>query len=356
MIPIRITYSGPPVWCGNEYGSVCSFNCDNTRILLIKVDKFVVMDGAGNYLFATAVDASAEPRWSRTEPHIFYAIRGNQLWRHDISRSDAAVIHTFSEYAAISGKGEGDLSEDGNHLALCGDGHDVFRYEISTDTKGPVFNSPPFDGLKISPDNHILLSKSDGIFVVDWGMKQLTTTNGHAAVCRGANGSEVLIYTSNLDNGIYAVLIADPSQRTLLCKLDWSLAVDISACNSGFCLVSTYGANAVGPYANQILKVPLDGSGVSILCPTFSNAVSYTAQPKASLSHDGSRFVFSSNGGNVTVPDWCDTWLGILDPPIASLTEMDYAALEGRKWRQEVELEVRNGKMVVTSFREFDRT
>ena len=50
----------------------------------------------------------------------------------------ASPVHTFAEYAVINGRGESDICFDGDHLVLVGNHQDVFVYDISTDTKGPV--------------------------------------------------------------------------------------------------------------------------------------------------------------------------------------------------------------------------
>ncbi len=41
----------------------------------------------------------------------------------------------------VNGRGESDICFDGDHLVLVGDYQDVFVYDISTDTKGPVLTT-----------------------------------------------------------------------------------------------------------------------------------------------------------------------------------------------------------------------
>lgn len=315
VTPVQITKSIPPKWVGNEYGSVCAFNSDNSRILLIAVDHFVLLDGLGVFIKDLPIGASQEPRWSG-DPSVFYYLSAQTLMRYDLVVGQSSLVRYFPEYSKISGRGESDISADLDHLVFCGtrlDGtEEVFVYEISTNKKGQVFpQTVPFDGLKIGPLNQIILSRSDGIWIVMDTPRQITQSNGHVAVCSDEDGSSILVWTNNQDNAVYKVRL-DNGEKTKLLDLNWSLAVDISACNQ-FALVSTYGKDAEGLYANQILKVEFDGR-IDSLCATGSRAIDYNAQPKASLSRDGSRFVFSSNSGNMT-PDYCDVWLGIISTP-----------------------------------------
>ena len=49
----------------------------------------------------------------------------------DTSNGALNVVHTFSEYSAISGMGESDISFDGDHFVFAGDRRYVFVYRIS---------------------------------------------------------------------------------------------------------------------------------------------------------------------------------------------------------------------------------
>lgn len=363
--PKQITHSTPPGWTGVEYGSICPFNADNSRILLVRRDHFGLYDGSGTFLKDLTIPASAEPRWSRSDPNTFYWIRGNRLIR--TAGPTETIQHTFNEYPEYVGDqqngitmcGEADISEDGDHLVFAnGTRTEVFTYQISTDTKSkPIPTLGGLDGLKITASNQIIMSNDKGIWLVDQtATKRLTPVNGHAAVCRDNTGDDCLVWINANDplppsdhqNCIVKIRIAD-GKPTYLLNLNWSLAVDISACRS-FALVSTYGNQASGQYANQILKVMLDGSGTEVLCDTGSVAISYNAQPKASLSRDGKRFVFSSNNGKTADPNYCDCFLGTIDsaPPPSTLKEIDFTGQDGKEW--EWHFKVVDGKMTVRIF------
>lgn len=371
MLPItRLTTSIPPLWHGNEYSSVRCCNSDCSKILIIAVDHFICLAGDGTFLKDLPIGASQQPRWSRKDPSIFYFVLGSQLRQMNVVTGSQAIVHTFDEYTAITGKGESDLSADGDHMVFAGDDRDVFVFTLSTGLKGPVYpQTEAFDGLKITPDNHILLSRArdphsevDGIYLVDEGMRRLTSYDEHAAVGRGTDGSEILVWVrADTWNGIEKIRIAD-GQTTPLLQLDWSLASNVSLTDSGLACVSTYATSSTGAaYTDQILLVALDGAGVeAVVCDHGSKPFNeYNWQPKASISPDGSRIVFSSNMGQYPGTEYIDAYMvelaRPLPVPVSVLTEINYVPLEGRKWRQELELEVIGGKMVVTSFREFDR-
>ncbi len=334
VVPQRLTNAAPG-WIGNEYASINPFNADRTRILLIRGGTFWLYDVASKSGHDIPILASEEPRWDVHAPDWLYYIpqrTRNALVAHNVATGAERVVHVFSEYSSINGKGESDISEDGNHFVFYGTPltglPEVFVFELTTVSKSWTFQqATPIDGLKISPDNRIILSGPLGIFVLDpadRSTRKLCNADGHAAVGRDVDGSEILVWTNSDDptpiacsNGIVKVRLADGRQTCLL-SLDWSLAVDISL-HAGVCLVSTYAPTASGaPYTDQILKVALDGSPAEILCDHGSRPLnSYNWQPKAALSRDGSRFVFSSNMGAIPPgagKDYIDTYGAAIAP------------------------------------------
>ncbi len=168
----QITFSKPGEWVGNPYGSICSFNADNSLIACIAIDHWQIRTIAGMlYLDLTTLPADAELKWSRTDPHYFYFVSGNELRGSDVDWKNPTTIHEFTEYASISGKGESDISPDGDHFVFAGTRRDatveVFTYSLK-DGKGPVYpQAQPFDGLKITSKNQIILSRADGIWVIE---------------------------------------------------------------------------------------------------------------------------------------------------------------------------------------------
>ncbi|HEY3127930.1 MAG TPA: hypothetical protein VGL91_00600 [Acidobacteriota bacterium] len=308
----------------NEYSTMSPFNNDNSLILLQHQSYFGLYDGTGKYIkdLPLVINASTEPRWSRHDLNVLYFVQGNQFNAYNVATDLLYNLHTFSEYRAISGKGESDICFDGSHFVLVGDNRQVFVYDVSTDRKGPVLDSGgrSFDSVYITPNDNVTItwnnagsSRYNGIELFDRNMnflRQLSTVGGHMDVTRDTNGDEVLVLinaadpTPDCDNAVEKIRLSD-GHRTCLISLDWSLAVHISAPdNSGWCFVSTYAPSDPDPsrqwpiYTNEILQVKLDGSEVRRIAHHRSRPFnSYNYMPKVSVSRDGDRVVFSSNYG-----------------------------------------------------------
>jgi Calx-beta domain/Repeat of unknown function (DUF5648) len=338
-----------------EYPTASPFNFDNSRLILQHSSYFGLYDGTGRYIrdlpFAQdlpfPVNAGSEPRWSRTDPGVLYYVSGNSLMTLNVNSGVSSLVHSFIEYAAIRGRGESDISRDGDHFVFAGDdplgpvGNNryVFVYQISTDikfaaldTKDPL--SPPdhpFNNLYIAPDNSVLVGwnangtgspppRFTGVELFDHNMvfqRQLTHAIGHQHVTRDTNGEDVLIWTNSNDplpifcpNGIVKVRLSDASQTCLL-PLDYSLAVHITAGDgNGWAYVETYAPSdppaalpGWKPYTNEILKVSLDGTGTTqrLLHHRSRQTGNYGYQPRATVSRDGNALVFTSNYGLQTI-------------------------------------------------------
>jgi len=326
MGTVNASAGGHLTWIENEYSTANAFNSDNSKFILVHESYFGLYDGVtGLYLsdLPFEINASSEPRWSRTDNVTLYYHSGNQLKRYNVSTGGIGVVHTFSEYSSISGNGEMDISLDGDHFVYVGDNEFVFVYQISTDQKFTVFDAGthPFDSVYITPNNEVILSwcmsgntRYTGQELFDINMnflRQVGHADGHKHVTRDANGDEALIWTNsddpmpiaNCNNGIVKIRLADASQTCLL-QLDWSLAVHISAPDgNGTVFVDTEapanpepGTSAWVPYTNELLQVKLDGSGTTRLAHHRSRPTSsYLWQPKLSASRDGTRLLFASD-------------------------------------------------------------
>jgi hypothetical protein len=309
---------------GTEYSTMTPFNQDNTRLLLEYLSYFALHDGEGNFLgnLPFQINSSSEPRWSRKDPNVLYYRLGNQLKQYNVATKTMSVVHTFSEYSGISGLFESDICFDGNHFVLVGDGRYVFVYEISTDTKGPVFDAggASFDSVYITPDDNVLITwnangsgRYQGVELFNRNMifqRQVTRAPGHMDVTRDTNGDEVLVWfnagdlTPICNNGLVKIRLADATQTCLL-TFDWSLAEHVSATdNSGWVFVETYAPGDPIPpsgwfrYTDELLQIKLDGTEVRRLAHHHSRPFnSYVYQPKASVSRDGRKLVYSSNFG-----------------------------------------------------------
>src|SRR5206468_1891250 len=87
--------------------------------------------------------------WDATNAKVFYYTNGNSLMKGTISGAavTTAVMHQFSEYAAINMMDETDVSQDGAHVVIVGgdtsgsSSENVFVYNLVTNSKGQVYTT-----------------------------------------------------------------------------------------------------------------------------------------------------------------------------------------------------------------------
>lgn len=315
--------SGYLTWIEDEYSAASPFNKDQTRFLLVFQSYFGMFDGQGNYLapLPFEVNSGSEPRWSRSDPNVLYYHKANQIKQLNITTMTLTVLHTFTEYAAISGKGQMDISMDGDHLVFLGDARYLFTYQISTDKKSPVFDTgvAGYSVLYMGANNSVTISwaqsgtaRFTGIELFDVNMnflRQLTHAAGHMHMGVDVTGEPILIWNNSADplpvcgqNAVVKVRLEDGLQTCLL-SLDFSLAMHISAPDNTWAFVETYVPSDVDPnspawkpYTNEILQIKLDGSEVRRLAHHRSRPFdNYVYEPKVSSSRDGSAIVYGSN-------------------------------------------------------------
>ena len=310
-------------WIEPEYSTASPLNIDNSRMILLHQSYYGLYNGQGGFISTVPfeVNSSTEPRWSRKDPNILYYHRGNQLKTYNVATGAISVVHTFSEYSSIQGNGEMDISYDGDHFVLAGNSRYVFVYTISSDTKGPAFDTGGrgFDSVYIAADNSVTITwlssgtgRYTGIELFDQNMnflRQVAHAGGHMHMSQDVNGDPVLIWTNSNDpapacgqNAIVKIRLSDGRQTCLL-SLDWSLAVHISAADNTWAFVETYapsnptpGTSGWSAYTNELIQIKLDGSEVRRLAHHRSRPFdSYIYMPKLSASRDSSRLVFASN-------------------------------------------------------------
>ena len=338
---------GNLTWIENEYATMSAFNTNNSNFILVHQSYFGLYDGnSGSYIrdLPLEISASSEPRWSRKDNATLYYHYGNQLKSYNISTGATNVVHTFSQYSAISGNGESDISLDGDHFVFAGDGRYIFVYQISTDSTYTAFDTAGtrFDSIYITPHNNVIVSwlaagtaRFNGQELFDINMnfqRQLSHADGHKHLTVDTNGDEVLIWTNsndaqpiaNCQNGIVKIRLADATQ-TCLVQLDWSLAVHITAPDgNGYAYFETYapgnptpGTSGWAAYTNELVQVKLDGTSVSRWAHHRSRPLnSYNYEPKATISRDGTRLLYASDYDLQSIygyaTDYGDTYLIVM--------------------------------------------
>jgi hypothetical protein len=372
--PKCITKAPAGSWIGHEYSSICPFNSDNTRLLLIHVDHFELYDGDGNHLKSTPLSPTSEPRWSRKDPNLIYYRAKNEVRSFDTKTDVSTTLHTFPAYEEVYGQGESDISEDGDHLVLLGNKHAVFVYDVKKDRVSDIHLwDAPIGQLYITPENNVLVGDARGVHLLERNtlrkLRTVALTQAHQSVARDTNGEEVLIRINAADpsgdlivscpNGIEKVPLKG-GVPSCLWSVGWkphaegggaaSQAVHISCPDrKGWALISTYSPKNADP--SRVYRVRFDMGGAELLCETGSvmirnpneGTIYYNPQPKASVSRDGSRFVLSSNAGILDRGgDYTDVYIVKLEDPKpepapASITDgeeirIDYSPFVGQEF------------------------
>jgi hypothetical protein len=338
----------------HEYSSVNPFNADSTRILvLLGSGSFYIIDNKGSEIVSAAtlgILGHEEPRWSISEPDILYYHFRNQLRKYDISTGETWLLRTFHNYSTINfGGGEGDISEDGDHIVVVGDQRHVQVYRFSTNTHSAVLDtlSNGYDWFDMTPDNNVLglwyaagPGRYRGLELFDADMKfirQVIAWGGHADRGRDINGDEIIaiVASNDLDpaagcerNGVVKIRLAD-SRKTCLLPLYWGDSTHVSINNfhgHPWMLVSStkYFDNLAAPseklpvdwqskwgsHVNEIILVNLDGSSIRRLAHHRSRALdSYYHMPRAAISGDGRYALFDSNFDFSPTPNYTDVYL-----------------------------------------------
>jgi len=313
---------GPLLFISPEYSSSFAFNCDGSFLLLLHFGYFCLYDGDGKFLYDCTeggkfeVVDDADPRWSPTDPNVLFYTRGNQIKAFNVKSRTSTVVKTFSEYQLISGKGEGEIANDGA-MCLCGDNSELFVYvPPPVDRKGPTMTiAGPLDAMLFTPNgDKIIVSWQQtgtgrfyGEELYDRSfnfIRQLAVADGHKDVGYDDNGNEAMIWASSADpnpkcgnagTGIAKVRIWDGLQECAgIVGWQWAMHITCPRVPGKF-FASTYGQGIRGSLYQGDMK-----GGLQQLVQ-FQNVVTYEWQePKATCSRDGSKVVWI---------DGSDTWM-----------------------------------------------
>lgn len=309
----------------NEFSTIDSFNCNKTAILLIYPNGyFAIHDRSGAFymMLPNFVNASSRPRWDRKDPNTFTFFRNNRLERFDLAKSwntnATSLVHEFD--FKVDDFGEADLSEDGNHRILYGDGK-IWLYQFSTNNAMEIPFNGNIESLMLTPDNNVIISSDKTWFfnVKKYELINLSPFNFHKDVMRNELGQEVMIYhDSNEKNRIMKMNLKRNLgilEDTEILDLTWStlggpssMAAHISCpLQDIFCLVSTYGKDPNVPFANSLVKVFLSGAAPQIIERFEGTFISDNSQPKISICGDGKSYLYRSNR---ILKDFANVYMG----------------------------------------------
>ena len=358
----------------HEYASMTPINADDSMVALLDFNaNWYIADLNGNILISSSGlpwQGGTGWRWSTTVRNVMYGVSnvsaagctasGNTLAKIVISGSSVtcSALHTFSEYSSISlGGGEGDISDDGDHIAVKGTlangTADIFVYTISTNSKGGVFNygTHAFDNAQITHSNRV---------VINWGtqnnvtcptpgvpcyngfelfsstmsyIRQVFRNGVHSKELVDLSGNEVVAivdsgawFCSAQGQGIAVIDLNTGAGKCLLNNLPWNAGIHVGASANGWVVSEhlDYGANSTASYPlasnwqslwaygnNEIFLMRADGSQTRRLIHHRSfGAGDYWKVPRPSISRDGKWVIFDSDFGlGNPVGDYADVYL-----------------------------------------------
>ncbi len=229
----------------NGYSRWPQENCDNTRFInystnsysssvQLTIDCSVITEPAwdGSGIASHAIGMIHEPRWHPTDPDIFYYLRGNVLYRYDVTLTPAqnagVIQHDFNNDivwpAAASGQiqkvytdQEGNMSNDGNHIALMAVYYDGSTYAVVA-----------FIHHQLSPSvTHVMYPADDGI---PSDASRDTFQNRPNTIEMVPDGSAVLIHS----NRAYTGWIDNYDQTAFDGPHIWPVDFNIDTGNGGF--------------------------------------------------------------------------------------------------------------------------
>jgi len=325
----------------NEYSRVQSFNADETLLIAYTTE--------GNWYLYDALTLQAleqlpiyhEPRWDADDPDLLYFSEETRLMSLRISTGQMEVVHEFAEdfpgktLSTVWMKYEGSPSYDGRYWGLMAEDQDwmtvaLLVYDLETDQVIALRETPPseIDSVTISPSGNYFLAYFDnycehgqlgtdehpcGFMVYDQDLENgrgLLRIVGHSDPAFDVLGNEVLVY-QDIDTDHIAMVDLASGEITNLFPIDFShsaIGLHFSGRASmlpGWALVSTYnGANPSATWIDdQIFAIELiEGGRVVRLAHTQSIyndnlEHDYWAEPHASVNHDFTQIVFTSNWG-----------------------------------------------------------
>lgn len=295
---------------------------------------------------ANAGNPDGEERWHPTNPDLRIYLGRNSDGALAIGswnvRTDAVLVYrTFPQYARVQmGPWEGNLSNDGNVVAIvgtkpCGQVV-VFAYNLQTDTVYPEIDltGVTLDWASISPSGKFIVingcwdSAVNCAGVATAGDRTLIKPidnvgksvgwnefgrPSHFDLALDADGSDVAVGVSK-----WATSLGGPAgEEGLVIKRSLTTSAVTRLTSGGYASHTStrnlqrpgwayvsYGCLDCGtnwlPYRDELLAVPLDGSGAVVRWINFNSIVgdlNYWDQPQASPSPDGNRAIWASTWG-----------------------------------------------------------
>ena len=330
----------------NEYSRVQAFNADGSRFLLYGTQGEWFLYSASSLQPLAELPLASEPRWDAHDPSHIYHTDGTSLMVYNLTTGQNEIVRDFAAvlggdplaavWTAFEGRPSldsrywGFMAEDKDWLPVAFLVYDRVEDRVTLrDMRGVPGIEDDVDHVTISPLGNYFLASFDhycpasqlgddnhpcGLMVYDRDLSNgrgLLRIVGHYDTALDALGREVVIF-QDIDHDQVSMLDLESGQVTPLLDIDFShsplgfhfsgLAYDLP----GWVLVSTYSGcypQACTWMDDQLFAVELkEGGRVVRLAHTHSLvdqdvAHDYWAEPHASVNHDFTRILFTSNWG-----------------------------------------------------------
>ena len=326
----------------NEYARVQSFNADNSLLLVRSIESFWYVYDALSFMPLGQVPAAVEPRWDGANPSLLYFIDDTKLMSYDLSSGRTSQIRDFAsafpgkDLAAVWTRYEGSPSFDTRFWGFMAQDSEwevvgFLVYDLMDDNlvAREISTKYSIDHVTISPLGRYFLASFDnycdhgalgsdqapcGLMVYDRNLENgrgLLRIIGHYDPAIDAEGREVIVY-QDIDTDHISMLDLESGKITPLLPIDFShtaIGLHFSGRASnfpGWGLVSTYNGGYPDDFTwmdDAVFAVELKENGRVIrLAHTQSlydetNEKDYWAEPHASVNHDFTRVVFTTNWG-----------------------------------------------------------
>ena len=199
----------------NFYSTLTAMNASDTLVFITYNNgSWRISDLHANTVVSAANMPSMNGHavWDAANGSVFYYASNNTLYKGTISGSSVTptALHSFSEYSGIVLPDAGDLSQDGDHLALMGQNSnntmDVFVLSLGQQTKTSVYTTMCTISGSITSTGqpgcvHKLLLSADNLLSIGFAQNGTGTEQG----VRLWNGSSLIhlqdSMTSHYDHG-----------------------------------------------------------------------------------------------------------------------------------------------------------
>ena len=348
-----------------DYAKVQAWNSDGTRLMVYSNNGFIHLLDGNTYAYIEELTSAKglqyggqdlEPRWSHTDPNVFYYVVGMKLNAYDISTHSTTTVHWFTDSeigctgcANIHNGDEGNSDDTDRYWAFYAQlgapsyaQQVIFSYDTETNAvvASKSLTGSDFCGSAPCPTklNWVGMSHSGAQLMAQWQLPQtdgdmttrgkgtesfdrnlnylakISEKNWHADLAQTADGKDVYVGSSrlNLRNGYRAIRVVDLNNGAILksCMLPQSQYNHVSGRTDGsllkgWVLYSTYDQTGQGKgidipggiLAVENFALNIDTCEVRRIVHNQSNWSyrNYFSEPHASMNGDFTKIIWGSN-------------------------------------------------------------